>query len=202
MGLEIELKLHIAESDTEKFQQIIEPQATFTGKHNLRNQYFDTPQLALHQAACALRIRSNRQRFEQTLKTAGQANAALQKRAEWNWPLANHALDLSLLQSEEVQQVWPAQVQLADLQPIFTTHFQRQTWLWEQQGSQIEIALDQGEVATAQQQQSFCEVELELWQGDEQQLWLVYEWLAQQLPLSPSTISKAQRGYQLLLSST
>src|SRR5690606_25507048 len=63
---------------------------------------FDTPQNALANARAALRIRDNNGQCEQTLKTRGTSVAGLQQRGEWNWPLTGAALDLTLLQQDEV----------------------------------------------------------------------------------------------------
>lgn len=60
--------------------------------------------------------------------------------------LSEPTLDLAQLPTE----VWPNGELPTDLasrvQPLFSTDFYREKWLVEVDGSQIEIALDQGEV--------------------------------------------------------
>lgn len=199
MATEIELKLAIAAEDIATLQDYLNKNAEFSGQAELLNQYFDTPGLALNKARCALRIRNKNNAFEQTLKTAGQKDAALQVRGEWNWPLVNNALDLSLLNDADVRLVWPEGVELNALQPIFSTDFNRTTWLWQQGQARIEIALDVGAVQAKKRSLPLCEVELELLAGDSEYLWQLHQSLNQVVTLSPSGISKAQRGYELFL---
>ncbi|MEY2632915.1 MAG: hypothetical protein RIR00_1569, partial [Pseudomonadota bacterium] len=85
------------------------------------------------------------------------------------------------------------------LQPVFTTDFQRRTWVLEQDGSRVELALDQGRIEAGGQQQPICELELELLAGDEAILLQLSARLQADLPLTPTRSSKAERGYTLFL---
>ncbi|PIQ40224.1 MAG: hypothetical protein COW58_07215 [Thalassolituus sp. CG17_big_fil_post_rev_8_21_14_2_50_53_8] len=106
-------------------------------------------------------------------------------------------LDSTLLQSAEVAEHWPASIDIAELGEIFTTHFERQAWLWQLDGCEAEVVLDQGEVSNGRKTLPLCEVELELKQGDAAGLWAMALQLAEQAPLWLSDISKAERGYRL-----
>ena len=56
------------------------------------------------------------------------------------------------------------------LQPLFTTHFQREIWLITTGNSEIEVAFDQGEVTAGDLSEPLCEIELELKRGERQDL--------------------------------
>src|SRR5690606_27645162 len=62
----------------------------------------------------------------------------------------------------------------------------------------IEAALDLGEVKAGKLREEICELELELRQGEPAALLELAAELAASLPLTPSDISKAERGYRLL----
>ena len=96
------------------------------------------------------------------LKVAGRVTGGLHQRPEYNVALSEPTLDLAQLPTE----VWPNGELPADLasrvQPLFSTDFYREKWLVAVDGSQIEIALDQGEVKAGEFAEPICELELEL----------------------------------------
>lgn len=200
MSQETEIKLSLPPQDAAAICQLpLLKQARYNGQQMLLNDYYDTPDLALHRHRIALRIRQHNNTFIQTLKTAGQVNQGLHQRREWEWPLPDQQLNPALLPAEH----WPSTIDSNQLRPVFSTHFQRSRWLLETVDYQIEVALDQGAVAVYDQQQhphncAICELELELLDGDVAHLHHLAEQLRQALPsLQPSDISKAQLGYQL-----
>lgn len=167
----------------------------------LFNQYFDTLGCELSQAGVALRVRRDGESYIQTLKTNGCNRVGLSERNEWSWPLSGQTLDLSRLDAS----CWPdalAQIDKQGLQPVFTTDFiRRQTLLtWQENGQtmQVELALDDGNVIAEDAEESITELELELLQGTPSALIGLARRLAEHFPLSPSDISKAERGYRLI----
>jgi inorganic triphosphatase YgiF len=80
---------------------------------------------------------------------------------------------------------------------LFHTDFQRSSWSLNTEGTQIELVLDQGLVKTVTNQAVLHEIELELKQGDSQQLYKIAELLKSTIPLNVETRSKAERGYLL-----
>lgn len=101
-----------------------------------------------------------------------------------------------------------AVAQLADLRgrteliELFRTNFTRTLWNIELDGSEIEAAIDQGDVFAEVDRETrrapISEVELELKSGDEAALHTLAAELGKQIAgLAPDNISKAQRGYQL-----
>ena len=169
-------------------------------RHELFNQYYDTPERDLAQAKVALRLRRDGEQFIQTLKSQGQSVAGLSERNEWDWYQDKAKLDTKKLTDD----CWPeALVELdkKNLKPIFKTDFVREkaeiAWGRGKAKVIIEAALDQGKVVAGKQSEDICELELELRQGDPQALLELAVELAADLALMPCDISKAERGYRL-----
>ncbi|MEH6389756.1 CYTH domain-containing protein [Pseudomonas profundi] len=166
----------------------------------LYNQYYDTATRDLAAAKVALRLRRDGDQYIQTLKSRGQSVAGLSERNEWDWPLNQDHLDLSLLDDS----CWPqalADLDLSQLQPLFTTDFQRTRAMikWEREGEpvEVEVALDEGKVIAGEHEEPICELELEVRQGPAVAVLELAARLAADLPLMPCDISKAERGYRL-----
>lgn len=169
-------------------------------RHELFNQYYDTPERDLAQAKVALRLRRDGEQFIQTLKSRGQSVAGLSERNEWDWYLEKAKLDTKKLTDD----CWPAalaELEKKALKPIFKTDFVREkaeiAWGRGKAKVVIEAALDLGEVVAGKQSEEICELELELRQGDPQALLELAVELAADLALMPCDISKAERGYRL-----
>src|SRR5690554_1158545 len=216
MAKETELKLRCDTKNIPALSQLLDSIAKAQGSRQLNNAYFDTENTDLAKAKAALRIRENQGQYEQTLKTRGQSVAGMQQRGEWNWPISSNTLEMEWLQrgewnwpissntlemewlqQKDVQQQLPSNLQLAELHNIFSTDFERQTWLYEHEKTIIEVAIDHGKVIAGQYSQPLCECELELVSGNEQLLWQLAKTLGEKVPLWLSDISKAERGYQL-----
>src|SRR5690554_2594510 len=130
MAKETELKLRCAIESLPALTQLLESIAKPQGGRQLNNTYYDTQDTALARAKAALRIRENNGQYEQTLKTRGKSVAGLQLRGEWNWPIEAAVLDTSLLQQSEIKKHLPQDLAITDLHEIFSTNFERHTWLY------------------------------------------------------------------------
>lgn len=167
-------------------------------RQRLYNCYYDTPQFDLRDNRISVRVRQTPDQFIQTLKTAGSREAGLSRRNEWEWPLISEQLDLELLTPPD----WPlGETVKQQLMPCFVTDFERQIWWLEWQGDsegEIEVALDIGQISAAGNHQAICELELELKSGNESILHELAALLSETLDLTPSDISKAQRGFEMM----
>jgi inorganic triphosphatase YgiF len=89
------------------------------------------------------------------------------------------------------------------LKPLFCTDFERQHWLIDHAGAQIEVALDQGRIHVpgTPLSEPLLELELELLSGPEEALMALADQLRQTpqgpITLTPCDASKAQRGQAL-----
>lgn len=167
---------------------------------NLGNIYFDTPEQHLRTHDTGLRIRRFNDERTQTLKTAGRVVAGLHQRPEYN---AAHDSDVPNVYLHP-QDAWPDNIALADLQnqlsPLFSTNFIRKQWLIEMpDGSEIELAFDQGDVIAGDRTTSICEVELELKSGQTDALFSLAKDLCSSGGMRLGNQSKAAKGYRLAM---
>jgi triphosphatase len=166
----------------------------------LTNIYFDTPDMELQSKGVALRLRHQGERWLQTLKTAGRADVGLHRRGEWEVEVPGEALDLDRFEDPELRGMFSDQALRERLRPLFGTDFQRTAWNLEfPDGSRVELARDHGEVRAGDTAEPIDEIELELQQGAPARLFEVARSLAEALPMRLLNISKAERGYHLVV---
>jgi triphosphatase len=205
MAIEKEIKLALPREQVDAAARYFGSRAGAAGRAvRLENIYFDTPSLTLARAKSALRLRRTPDGWLQTFKTVGVAKNGLHARHEWEMPVAGEALETArLLHACDEAGVATA---LSDAAPeliaLFRTDFTRTLWMLDIDGTQIEAAIDQGEITAdvhgETRRAPICEIELELKDGDDAALHTLAAQLAAELPgLAPDDISKAQRGYQL-----
>ncbi|OKY25059.1 CYTH and CHAD domain-containing protein [Thalassotalea sp. PP2-459] len=200
MITEVELKFLILSDDvSERIKQLLTSHQ-IPYQHNVRklhNCYFDTPDLKLRALDCGLRIRQYETHLEQTIKTSGKVLGGLHQRPEYNITVEHNFPDLSLFPNS----IWPDDANVEAIQreltSLFSTNFQRETWLVDIEGSKIEMALDQGEILSDGRQEAINEIELELVEGDVSALYNLATLLFSQLSLRAGIHSKAARGYRL-----
>jgi len=199
--METELKLSLPAPELPRL--LAHPLLAQTGDtQRLLNTYFDTPELALQLRRMAVRERLAGEQWLLTIKTAGQSTCGLSHRQEWEGPTMPGALQFDTL----VDDAALAQDLMAlrpNLSALFCTDFERQRWVIEHAGAQIEVALDQGHIhvpGTALTE-PLLELELELLSGPKAALLTLADLLRQTplgpLVLVPSDASKAQRGMAL-----
>ncbi|MDF2153282.1 inorganic triphosphatase [Vibrio sp. CAU 1672] len=204
METEIELKFFVSPEFSETLRNKISE--TKTLQHSCRelgNTYFDTPDNWLRKHDIGLRIRRFDEVFVQTVKTAGRVVAGLHQRPEFNAEHTSNEPDLTL----HPEDIWPAGKDRATLQselmPLFSTNFTREQWLIGMpDGSQVEVAFDQGVVIAQDEegteiQEPICEVELELKSGQTDALFTLARSLCEHGGMRLGNLSKAARGYRL-----
>ena len=200
MSIETELKLQIAPEDVNKLvQQPLLQSATLSqAPQRLYNTYFDTPEHNLFQQGVGLRVRRIGDKRVQTLKTAGHGLGGLHQRHEWEMEVTDDLPDYSKFPKAALPHWCTKKKNLEKIKPLFITDFMRTTWnLALDDGSQIEVALDQGEVKTSGASVPLSEVELELKSGSPDKLYQVALTLQESLPLRIENKSKAALGYAL-----
>lgn len=163
----------------------------------LMNAYFDTEDASLMKGGMALRIRAVNNTFIQTVKTRGSNRIGMHARGEWEWFLSNDQLDLSLLSEVPLPESLQDMSWANELIEVYRTDFERQVWNISSASSKMEVVCDQGLVTSPYGEDSICELELELKQGDESGLYQFALQLAEQVPVQVSIVSKAQKGVRL-----
>ena len=204
MGIEREIKLALPPSQHDDVARFFDERTGAGRPMKLGNVYFDTPSRALAQAKSALRLRRAPQEWLQTYKTLGESKAGLHSRHEWEMPVKGEALEIDALlaacDDDAARQALEAAA--PELRALFRTDFTRIVWDVEHEGSQIEVALDSGEITAdvdgEARRSEISELELELKSGDESALETLAAELRGAFPeLNPEDLSKAQRGYHL-----
>lgn len=205
MATELELKLMVQSEYLKSASEFLDElcllskseTATRQATLSLMNGYFDTEDATLMQAGIALRIRAVNQKFIQTVKTRGSNRVGMHARGEWEWMIPNDQLDLSLLSEVPLPESLTDMAWSRQLLEVFRTDFERQVWLIEENGTQMEVVCDAGKVTSPYGEDAISELELELKAGDETGLYCFALKLAKQFPLQVSTVSKAQKGVRL-----
>lgn len=199
METEIELKFFVSPefSDT-LIKKISQEKVLQHSCRELGNTYFDTPDKWLRQHDIGLRIRRFDDVFVQTVKTAGRVVAGLHQRPEYNAEHTSNVPELTLHPSD----IWPAGKDVITLQeelsPLFSTNFTREQWLISMpDGSQIEVAFDQGKVEADDKEDPICEVELELKSGQTEALFTLARRFSEEGGMRLGNLSKAAKGYRL-----
>ncbi len=199
METEIELKFFVSPDFSSKLLHNISTMKVLKqGCRRLENVYFDTDDLSFRQHDMGLRVRSFDGVNVQTLKTAGRVVAGLHQRPEYNVDILQKHPDLML----HPESAWPDgfdfQGAQSKLIALFSTDFERQQWLIAlADGSQIEVAFDQGEVRSGDRHEPICEVELELISGQPEALFTLARTLCDEGGMRLGNLSKAARGYRL-----
>lgn len=186
------------------------PHCTYQRTTQLLNVYFDTPEQNLLKAKAALRLRfdTEAQCWIQTLKTAGRTEQGFSVRHEWEVKLPLDNADASVTPNWRFD-LFAADAQaylheIADaLHPVFHTDFQRDIFDYQLDGNHFEFALDRGEVRLADERnsatRSIKDMEIEFIQGDLDAMQALAERAQTALNATPQTLSKAARGYTLML---
>lgn len=165
---------------------------------NLVSVYYDTADHALAAAGVALRLRRIGRRWVQTVKSgriAGGAGLFSQKEVEIPAPGARLALD-----GPDPTGVFAAIAEAsagAPLSPVFETRVRRMTRRLRLPGGVVELALDQGEVATPEASAPILEVEMELVEGEVDALFDLARRLFPKGPVNFATSNKSALGYRL-----
>ena len=159
-----------------------------TETRQLSATYFDTPDEALAKARIALRVRASGGRHVQTLKQ-GEGFSRLEQEMAVDGP----GLDLAMPALKSALK--PAARRR--LEARFTVTVTRRQRLVRHGGSEIELAIDEGEVMAGARSRPISEVELELKSGPPEALFDLARQLARTAPLYLSFDGKAARGQAL-----
>jgi inorganic triphosphatase YgiF len=199
MANEVELKLRIRTADIPHLRRHPAILNAITGKpvtRKLTSIYYDTPQLALLDAKISLRVRRMSGGWFQAVKGAGHSLSGLHQRMEWEDIIAAGHPDFSKITEPALTRIFDDEALRAALAPIFQTEVRRTEWqlAWEN-GDQVELALDVGELVIGDRREPIQEIELELKAGHTGRLFDLALALQQTIPLELENVSKAQRGY-------
>jgi triphosphatase len=188
---ETELKLELTADAAETLVASGLLGETDASKH-LSSIYFDTADNRLKARGFSLRIRTSGESRVQTVKASGPASS-LFARAEWEMPVSGDTpvIDFTTPLRTELD------ITADDLSPQFSVEVLRRTWNVEENGTRIEVALDEGFVCAGERRLPLRELELELKGGPEQGLFILMRKIEATVPVRFGVRTKAERGYGL-----
>jgi inorganic triphosphatase YgiF len=196
---EIELKLEFDPIDAQRIKSDPLLEAESLGQpeaQHLVSTYFDTRDLALSKAGVFLRVRKVRGRYLQTVK-AMQSKADLLERFEWEREISGPSPDLTVVDGTPLHTLL-TRLRRASLCPLFETRMHRTLRRVAHGGSEIEVAVDEGEIVAGERKVPVSELELELKGGSATELFSLARILSETLPLRLAFKTKSERGFELL----
>ncbi|MCX7156941.1 MAG: CYTH and CHAD domain-containing protein [Rhodocyclales bacterium] len=197
MAEEVELKLALAAGHQSRFlRHPLLKQAVLRHVENLDNIYYDTADLSLRRRGIALRLRRKGHDWLQTVKLAGSSTAGLSSRPEWETPYTGN-FDFAGVDVESVRDWLQRPKLLNRIIPICETRFRRITWKMPAAHGAVMLTLDRGWIIANGRREALSEVELELAGAPVHAIFKLATQLAERVALTPSVLSKAERGYRL-----
>lgn len=206
-NMEIEMKYGIGDKETaasiwdDEYLLSIEESDT-REKILMKAAYFDTEDFVLSKNDIALRVRMEGTRIVATLKWRGKNEGGLHIREEVNVPVDDEACfimpDPQIFKESEIGQEVIALIGFKKLHSIMETNFVRSRFRIDNGNGIMEVSLDNGQIITDKGTDPICEIEIELFSGEQGALEAVTKIIAEKYGLEPETRSKYARGLALL----
>lgn len=200
MSEEFELKLRMSPERLEQLRRSALLRSLARDRavtRHLTSTYFDTPDRALQRRGIALRIRQIGDRRIQTLKVPLGETGAMQAHRELEIEVEGDVPQLQLIADDDLRE-FLSQPEIAEaLQPVFSSEIERTAVPVKLFDSEIEVALDRGQIGAGERRAALSEAELELKTGRRERLYELAIALNEAVPVSLETETKAARGYRL-----
>lgn len=167
----------------------------------MKSAYFDTEDNILLKNDVAFRVRMEGGKVVASLKWNGKSSAGLHKREEVNVPVDDPACFL-----EPSPEIFKESEQGADmmtlvgekrLHSILEMNFVRKKVRIDYGESIMELAIDTGEILTNDGELPICELEIELFSGEEEDVKSLGRIVSEKYALKPLNASKYARGLNL-----
>jgi inorganic triphosphatase YgiF len=163
----------------------------------LRSIYFDTPDQRLRTAGISLRVRSDGDKWVQTIKTDARVSNGVSHAGELEAALGAPEPDLKAVSDGSLRRKLTRLTTGPALEPIFETVIERTARQLHTDTADLELALDQGVVRAGGAEMALCEAELELKSGTAVGLLETASKLFGNEPVRLAQGNKADRGYDL-----
>jgi triphosphatase len=195
MSLETELKFRVAKRKLGSLTKarVAGARVGKAESRNLTSTYFDTPKQKLQRHGLTLRVRQTGDEYVQTVKATATGSAS---RSEWEakiqqpTPVFHHIgrTPLAPLATKKTRR---------QLEPVFKTSVHRTTRPIDIGPSEIELAVDRGNLLARQRSEPIAEFELELKKGRIADLFHIAKTFERRTGAELDLRSKAERGFQL-----
>lgn len=200
--MEIELKYAIENEEVaqriwedERLRKMEEPNTRETVF--MKGTYFDTDTLDLSTNDIAYRIRSEGDKLIASLKWGGQTEGPLHTREEINVPVNSRKPNPVTFEESDIGKDLIRILNGKQLKSIMEVNVQRHRFRIDTQKSILEISLDEGEIVTDYGVSPICEVEIELFSGDQEDLMEMGRSLEEAYGVVSEKRSKYYRGLML-----
>ncbi len=168
----------------------------------MKAAYFDTEDHILSQNDIAFRVRQEGTRVIASLKWNGVSKGALHTREELNVPVPEECSLINpkpeLFKESEIGEHLLDLIGGKPLLNIMEMRFLRKRLRVDTGKAIMEISVDKGGIVGDVGELPLCEVEIELFSGDEEELLVLGEKLAEKYGLIPEDRSKYARGLEFL----
>ncbi|MGA2999262.1 CHAD domain-containing protein [Bradyrhizobium sp.] len=198
MGSEIELKFQVSPQEMKRLSaaRSLRPiGAKPTEAEKSLSVYFDTVDRRLGSKGISLRVRHKADERVQTIKT--QTSGIPFSRGQWEHKIDGDQPDFRFMRGTPLAQLRTKKLRSA-LSPIFATQICRVTRPLNEDGSRIEMALDEGLVRAGRKTEPISEFELELKRGKVLDLFKLAKRIGSLVPAKLAFKSKSERGFDLL----
>ncbi len=205
--MEIEMKYgiedkEIAESIWEDEYLLSIEEKDSREKVYMKASYFDTDDYVLSKSDIAFRVRMEGSRIVASLKWNGASDAGLHTREEVNVPINDETCFImpnpEIFKESDIGRELIALIQEKPLHSLLETRFLRRRLRVDTGKSICEVAIDEGEIVTDFGNLPICELEIELFSGDQEDVSQIGETLAEKYRLVIENRSKYARGLKLL----
>jgi len=198
---EIELKLEIPAADQDALKRAAAPSG-FTASRavtkTLQSIYFDTLEQNLRRAGASLRLRKVGRSWVQTVKIGTKLTGGLSSPIEAENRVTGGKIDLASIEDPKALRIVADVLQGVPVEECFQTIMKRTTrHLSSEDGCEIEVAFDTGDVKAGENTKALAEVELELKSGAPVRIFEAAKEMLGPLPFRFSPHSKAERGFRL-----
>lgn len=164
--------------------------------------YFDTDDYILSKNDIAFRVRMEGSRIVASLKWNGESEEGLHTREEINVPVNDETCFIipkpEIFIESDIGRKMIELVQGKPLHSLLETRFLRSRLRVDTGKSICEVAIDEGEIVTDFGTLPICELEIELFSGDKEDVLHIGKTLADKYNLTAEDQSKYARGLTLL----
>lgn len=198
---ELELKFEGEPSVLEALaaDPVIEARSSVASTATLRSTYFDTADHRLRRARISLRVRDHGGRFTQTVKLETGCDGGVSNPLEVEHQAPDGRLDLELIGDAAILRRIRKALDGAAPQPIFRIETTRAIRRLESQEGRVDLAIDRSVAQAGGREEAFGEIEVELVSGSPLALMTTAREILGSYHIAPSRLTKADRGYRLLM---
>lgn len=168
----------------------------------MKAAYFDTDDYILSKNDIAFRVRMEGSRIVASLKWNDASEEGLHTREEINVPVNDEACfimpDPEIFKESDIGRDMISLVSGKTLHSLLETRFLRSRLRIDTGKSICEVAIDEGEIVTDYGSLPICELEIELFSGDQEDVRRIGDTLAEKYGLTAENRSKYARGLKLL----